>query len=282
MRDDFAVFILSHGRANKLVTLKTLKSCGYTGKYYIICDDEDNQLEEYKRLYKESVIVFNKEDALSSFDIMDNFSNNKFVVFARNVCFKIAKELNLKYFLELDDDYVRFEFREEKNNKLLTYKILDLDSIFEEMIKYLDSSNALSIAFSQGGDLIGGVNGTMWKMKLKRKAMNSFFCRTDRPFTFTGRINEDVNTYTTLGSRGNLFLTIADIDLIQVQTQKSSGGISEAYLEYGTYLKSWYSVMSLPSSVKIGMMGDKHERVHHIIDWETCVPKIISGRYKCQ
>ena len=41
MRNDFAIFILSHGRANKVKTLKTLKDCGYNGKWYIIIDNED-------------------------------------------------------------------------------------------------------------------------------------------------------------------------------------------------------------------------------------------------
>ena len=128
--------------------------------------------------------------------------------------------------------------------------------------------------------MIGGLNGTMWKSKIKRKAMNSFFCKTDRPFTFIGRINEDANTYTTLGSRGNLFFTIANIDLIQIQTQSNEGGMSEVYLDSGTYLKSFYTIMSMPSCVSIDMMGEQHRRIHHKVDWETCVPKIISGRFK--
>lgn len=281
MRDDFAVFILTHERYDKVHTLTTLKNQGYTGKWYLIVDDKDKTIEEYKSSFgEEHVIIFNKKDVAKTFDLMDNIDNNKVVVYSRNVCFEIAKKLNLKYFLELDDDYLRFEVRVGENNKLLTYKILDLDSIFDVMIDYLEESNALSIAFAQGGDFIGGVNGTMFKSRIKRKAMNSFFCKTDRQFSFIGRINEDVNTYVTLGSRGDLFMTIADIDLIQVQTQKSSSGITDAYLEYGTYLKSWYSVMSMPSSVRISMMGEQHQRIHHIVDWETCVPKIISDRFR--
>lgn len=281
MRDDFAVFILTHGRPDKIHTLNTLLTQGYTGKYYFILDDEDKTIDVYSSMFgSEHIIVFNKDDVLKSFDICDNFKNKDVVVFARNVCFDIAKKLNLKYFLELEDDYVRFEIREEKNNKLLTYKIEDLDSIFNYMIEYLNESNALTIAFAQGGDLIGGLNGNMWKLKIKRKAMNSFFCDVNKPFTFIGRMNDDVNTYTTLGSQGKLFLTISNIDLIQVPTQSSVGGNSEAYLEYGTYLKSFYSVMCMPSSVKISMMGEQHQRVHHLIDWETCVPKIISWRFK--
>lgn len=281
MRNDFAVFILSHGRQDKVVTLKTLKRIGYTGKYYIVLDDEDKTLQEYKNAFGEDhILLFNKDKVEQSFDTMDNLSNKKVVVYARNVCFDFARQLGLKYFLELDDDYVRFELRTEDNGKLLTTELRNADSIFECMLDFLENSNALSVAFAQGGDLIGGLGGTMWKVKLKRKAMNSFFCKTDRPFSFIGRINEDVNTYTTLGSRGNLFFTIANIDLIQAPTQASEGGMSDVYLDSGTYLKSFYTIMSMPSCVAIDMMGEQHRRIHHKVDWETCVPKIISGRFK--
>ena len=281
MRDDFAVFILSHGRPDKVVTIKTLKRIGYTGKWYLVLDDEDSTRQEYINTFGEDhILLFNKDLVERTFDTMDNLNNKKVVIYARNVCFDFAKKLNLNYFLELDDDYVRFELRTEKDGKLLTDELHHADDIFECVLNYLDETNATTIAFAQGGDLIGGLNGSMWKSKIKRKAMNSFFCKTDRPFIFTGRINEDVNTYTTLGSRGKLFLTIANIDLIQVPTQSNSGGITDAYLTYGTYLKSFYSVMGMPSCVKIDMMGEQHQRIHHIVDWETCVPKIISRRFK--
>ena len=46
MRDDFAVFILTHGRADNVVTVKALEKGGYTGKTYFIIDDEDDDNEE--------------------------------------------------------------------------------------------------------------------------------------------------------------------------------------------------------------------------------------------
>ena len=281
MLDEFAIFILSNGRPDKVYTVNTILSQGYTGKYYIILDNEDSTKDAYINNFGvEHVLVFDKKKVADTFDICDNFKNNKVVVYARNVCFELAKQLNLKYFLELEDDYKLFEIRCEEDNKLLTYKIKNLDKMCEYMLEYLEESNALSIAFAQGGDLIGGLNGSAWKNKLKRKAMNSFFCKVDNPFTFIGRMNDDVNTYTTLGSIGKLFLTVCNVDLVQMQTQVTEGGNSDAYLKYGTYLKSFYSVMCMPSSVKISMMGEQHQRIHHVIDWETCVPKIISWRFK--
>ncbi len=47
MRNDFAVLILSHGRADRVYTIPTLRKGGYTGKIYIVVDNEDEQQDEY-------------------------------------------------------------------------------------------------------------------------------------------------------------------------------------------------------------------------------------------
>lgn len=281
IRNNFAVFILSHGRANNLITLKTLKRCEYSGKWYVIVDNEDSTIDEYIKVCgKEHVIVFDKLEASKTFDTFDLSDNRKTIVYARNECFKIAKDLGLDYFLELDDDYTRFEFRWSEKDVLKAREMRNIDGVFEAFLTFLDDTDSKTIALAQGGDLMGGVSGSRFKKGLLRKAMNSFFCKVDRPFTFVGRINEDVNTYTTLGSRGDLFFTFTKVDLVQVNTQKNEGGMSGVYLDYGTYNKSFYTVITMPSCTKIGMMGDKHLRIHHQVDWETCVPKIISDIYK--
>ena len=92
------------------------------------------------------------------------------------------------------------------------------------MIEFLESSDALTVAFCQAGDFIGGVNGKRFGEKVIRKAMNTFFCRTDRPFQFVGTMNEDVTMYTTLGSRGALIMSITDCAIIQAATQGTKGG----------------------------------------------------------
>ena len=100
MRNDFAIFILSHGRADNIKTIKALQQSNYSGKYYIVCDDEDVQLQKYKENYGEDkVLVFSKSSV--NFDIMDNFAGKNVIVFARNVIFDFAKQLGLTYFWEL-------------------------------------------------------------------------------------------------------------------------------------------------------------------------------------
>lgn len=281
MRSDFAVFILTHGRADNVATMGALKKGGYTGKWYMIIDDEDETAEQYRKNFgPEHVIMFDKQEAYDRADTMDNFNEHRAIIYARNETFRIAKELGLKYFLMLDDDYKEIDFRYVNGNKLSAKPARQMDRIFEDMLRFLDVSGAATVAFAQGGDFVGGLDGGNFKKGLLRKAMNSLFCRTDRPIDFRGTMNEDVTTYTTLGSRGRLFFTLCNMCVIQIPTQSLDGGMTESYLETGTYVKTFYSVIAMPSCIKVSMMYTKHKRIHHRIDWECCVPKIINEKYR--
>lgn len=277
--DDFAVFILTHGRPDRIHTLKTLEKQGYTGDWYLVIDNEDKKADEYYKNYGDKVIMFDKKAISLTFDTADLSDDRRAIVYARNACFQIAKELGIKYFVEFDDDYTSFNLRYPKDGKLVARMLENLDDIFEMMLDFLEDTQALTVCFSQGGDHIGGLTGR-WKKGLIRKVMNSFFCRTDRPFQFLGRVNEDVNTYTYLGSKGELMLTTTDLMLVQLQTQSNQGGMTDLYLDSGTYLKSFYTVMYMPSAVEIREMGTANRRLHHHVKWNNCVPMILNERYK--
>lgn len=281
-RDDFAVLILSHGRPDNIKTLESMKKSNYTGKYYIIIDNEDKKADEYYKLYGDKVIMFDKQAVSDDekYDKFDKHDNKKVIFFARNKAMEIAKELGLRYYIQFDDDYTAFLYRYEKDGVLASKNINDLNKVFDLFIDFLNDTKALSVCFSQGGDHIGGLGGGIWKQKLKRKGMNSFLVDTTRDFKFYGRINEDVNTYTMLGNKGELFFTVADVQLNQAQTQANEGGMTDIYLDSGTYVKSFYSIICSPQAVKIGMMGSTHKRMHHMINWDACAPKILSDKYK--
>ena len=281
MKKKFAVFILSHGRADNIITLETLKKGNYTGDWYILIDNEDKTADQYYKLYgKDKVIMFDKLAVSKTFDTADTFQDRRTIVYARNVCFDIAEKLGIDYFLELDDDYTTFLYRYIKDNRLLSTPVRQLDRLFELMIDFLESSGATTVALAQGGDLIGGAKGSKFHQRVLRKAMNTFFCKTSNRFQFLGRINEDVNTYANLGSKGHLFLTITDVAINQKQTQTNKGGMSNIYLDSGTYLKSFYSVMFSPSFVQVYRLMTTNSRIHHRLNYEKGVPKIINQKYK--
>lgn len=283
MNINYAVFILSHARSDKVFTISTIREQGYTGKIIIILDDTDQTRNEYKKNYPdEEIYVFNKKKAIKKTDSADNTDNPRAVVYARNMCHEIAKELRLDNFIVFDDDYTAFDFKSDENNKYISHeKIKNLDRIFEIFLNFLNSTKTTSIAFSQGGDYIGGYGNRFGEhIMLQRKCMNSFFCKTDRTFQFYGLINEDVNAYVLDGSRGNLYFTSTHISLEQKQTQQNDGGLTTIYLEKGTYVKSFYSVMYHPSSVVVRDMGLSNRRLHHAIEQDLTYPKILNEKYK--
>jgi hypothetical protein len=279
--DNFAVFILTHGRPDMVKTYDTLIKQGYTGPIYIIIDNEDETADAYKRRFGDKVIVFDKKAIAQKFDTGDNFQERRSVVFARNASFEIAKNLGIEYFLQLDDDYYEFRFNFSPSLQYQSKQVKNLDNLFLAMLKYYKNTTMASVAFGQGGDLFGGGNSSILSsVQTKRKCMNTFFCSTQRPFQFVGRVNEDVNTYVCLGGRGALMLSVFNAIINQTDTQSSEGGMTELYLNEGTYIKSFYTVMYVPSALKIGLMGENYRRLHHKISWDNAVPCILNERYK--
>lgn len=274
--DSLVIFILSHGRANNVYTLKALRKFGYTGKIIIVIDNEDKTAQSYYDNF-EDVEMFDKLEMSKTFDEADNFGDRRSIVYARNACFDIAKKRGYKYFVQMDDDYTQFEYRLYSNKNKKPKYIFNLDSVLAALLDFYTSTSFYTISMAQGGDFIGGKENIMaTKPTIYRKCMNSFFCSTDRKFKFVGKINEDVNTYTYKQSIGLLMGTIPMVSLKQKTTQKNKGGMTDLYLDGGTYVKSFYSVIFSPSSCYIKPMGDKHFRLHHAVKWDKAVPKIIN------
>lgn len=297
---EFCVLILTHGRPDSVVTLKSLNRFGYTGDWFLVCDDEDKTLDQYRKNFgNEKVIVFSKEEIAQQIDEGDNFSDRRAIIYARNASFDIARKLGYKYFLQLDDDYDSFRWRVspeiEYSSKMLSTDLSYqcLDKVFDIMLDYLIATPRLTtICMAQSGDFIGGGGSKMMTDQYRRKVMNSFFCDVDRQFEFSGRINEDVNAYTTLAHRGALMLTTAFVSLNQKTTQQNKGGMSGIYLDGGTYIKSFYTVLGHPSGVKISVLfntsarkknapkTNNQFRVHHRISWDNTAPKILKESVK--
>lgn len=275
--DEFAVFILSNRRPDNVLTYHTLIRSGYTGRVVILIDSLDDTKDRYLENFGDKVEVFDKVAAAKTTDAGDNFNTLRSVLFARNASFEVAKRLGIKYFVQLDDDYRHFQFRFDHRLSYRPKVTKNLDEVFAAFLRFYKAAPIISVALSQGGDFIGGQdskNGST--LRLMRKCMNSFFCSTDRPFKFVAMMNDDVTTYVTLGKVGNIFFTSNQVSLEQTQTQANPGGLTELYLEMGTYVKSFYSVMFQPSSVKIRVLSDRNNhRLHHSVAWKNTVPMIL-------
>ena len=280
MREDFCAFILTHGRPDAVHTYTTLQRAGYTGKVYIVIDDEDETEAQYRAKFGDKVLQFCKADVAARVDDGDNSGSRISTTYVRAALFDLAKRVGCEYFIQLDDDYREFKFRfDGKGDYRYRQFHKTCDDVFGSLVDFLNATTAKTIAMAQGGDFIGGGG----RLRLARKAMNSFVCSTDRLWVCLGRMNEDVNAYVVGGRRGDLFFTTTQVQLDQLQTQTNNGGMAGLYLESGTYVKTFYTIMYAPSCVKIATLSDprsRQTRIHHKINWHHTAPKIL--REECR
>lgn len=278
---DFVAAILTHGRANNVKTIRALKEAGFTGDIAIVIDTHDKQAEAYHQKFGDAVWQFDKDEWVQKVDDGDNSGDYRAVVYARNASIEMARAKGYKWIWQLDDDYTAFHYKTDDKLKYATRKIRSLDEILKAFVDYAESANLACFAFSQEGDHIGGPNSIYNKtIRAKRKAMNSMLIRTDNPVAYVGKVNEDATMATIESLRGRLVMTYMPLSLSQTMTQQNAGGLTDIYLDQGTYLKSFYSVMYAPSAVKVKNMVVGEKRLHHIVDYEKCCPCIIREQHR--
>lgn len=275
----FAIFILSHGRAETITTYDAMRKNGYTGDMYVVIDNEDDQEIIYRKRFGENIIQFDKRDYIKKTDLGDLDNDRRVGVFARNFIQDKAREMGYKYHLQLDDDIHGITIRYRRNDRLLCHYVRHIDKIIEAILDYMDNAPYTSLSFGLPAYSIGGMNNA-WKKQVIPKCMTTFFMRADQVHYFNMRMNDDITTSAINNMRGLMYYSIVPIQVEVDETQIKNGGMTEIYKDNGTYRKSFYTVMSLPSCSRVSSMGITDYRVHHEICWNNCVPKILSSKYK--
>ena len=276
--NDFAVFILSHGRADTITTYKALRDGGYTGRTYVVIDNEDDQEELYRQKFGDDIIQFDKRDYLEKTDLGDLDTDRRIGVFARNFIQDEAKRLGYKFHLQLDDDVHGFTYRFAQGKVLRALHCSHLDEVFSGMVEYMKETPITSLSFALSAYNMGGVDGSI-KDGMTRKTMTTFLMRADDVQYFHMRMNDDITTSLINGMRGKLYYSYLPIEVEVDKTQVKAGGMTDIYQKNGTYRKSFYSVMCCPSCVKVSAMGITDYRIHHTISWNNAVPKLLSERW---
>lgn len=276
-RNNFAVFILSHGRADTMTTLSAILKAGYLGDYYIIVDDLDKQKDRYIEKYGAAhVIVFDKNAWMEKTDTITKTGENRSPVFARNACYEIAKNLGLDYFTEFDDDLHSFSFRYVENGKLKAAPISDLDSVFEMLVDFMEKSGAISVGLSSANGMIGGANGK-YKDGLLYSIHQAFICRTDKRIEFKGILNEDGIATEIYSNSGKMPFEVVCINQSSPVRSTNAGGLKELYEANDEYIRAFYSIIAAPWCLRIvkkknGFITSRKS--------ENAQPKILSERWR--
>ena len=162
--NECAIFILSNGRPDKVKTYDYLKS-SFSGDVYILCDDQDETLPDYKDKFGSKVIVFNKDEWVKKSDPMDNFNSKKSVLYARNAVFEIAAAMGYRCFAMADDDIKDLQFRYEQDGKLLAKPVSNLDKVIDYIVQLMNTTAISYFSFGTDKNFIGGVQNRNFQKK---------------------------------------------------------------------------------------------------------------------
>lgn len=274
--NNFAILIKSHKRANSLLTYETLKNTGYIGDVYIIVDDEDNQLAEYKKKYKKNIKVFNKDEMLKYADTIDNLKNKNNALLPAIYANILANELGLEYYMLIDDDISSIRERYEENGKLKGRDIKDINKIISLFINYMEKANISVLSFGNEGGYIGGANGK-FKNGIGRNNNQNFIIKTKDNISFLGTRNEDFNMVAHYSKLGKLIFEIYRIGIKSPERGTNDGGLQDDYKQSGFYTANFYSIIVAPYCCKI---GSRNNKITLKRNWERFAPMVISEVYK--
>lgn len=272
MSQDFAIFILSHNRAQKIDTLNMLQKHSYSGRYYIVISEDDSQIEDYKKLVGvEHLLIFNKEEY---FNRQDTFVRSESPImsaslYARNYIIDVVKQMRLTHFVMADDDIRDIFFRFNSEGKMKQKRIGDIDEILKAMRDFLESSmkiGGLCLALDDG--YFGGLNGNFSK-GLTRRIFQFMMFKTSEEWIFTGVRCEDFILSITNINR--LFFCIWNLSIETPKMSTNDGGI-----EYSKdiYYEPLFPMIVAPSGIYVLPNGKRRIQENRLL------PKILNQSHK--
>ena len=280
---NFAVFIISHGRAETLTTYDVLIKSGYTGKIYVVIDDLDSQRIQYEnRFGNNTILVFSKEKyAYENTDCGLCEPLLKFAVFARNAVEDFAVEFGLDCFSIWDDDIENIRHRYISGKSLLSKDVTDLDSVFITYLQFMLYGDITTLGFAQCMLYMGGVQSFLnWKTTYRRQCLGVMIRNTKKKVKWGLNMYEDVTTPQTDCMYGNVWLTLTEIqyDTPNIGLGITSGGNSDVYRSLNPYVQTFFPILSRPDCNFI-KYRDSRFRVAELHP-RYVYPQIISSQYK--
>lgn len=269
MRSDFAIYILSHKRAEDICTVRTLRECGYSGKIYVVIDDEDDVHAYRQHCISEELLIFHKDDYIGKYDSMDNLGKRNIAFYARNFINEHAALIGLTYFGQFDDDIDGLYYRYvDSANKFKRVPIIDADKVLSEYLDFMDSSDKIyGCCFALDSGFFGGANGK-FKDGLGRRMYQTMLLKTAGAVPWVGSHYEDMLLSTLNFSR--LYFDSYQNSFSSPKMASNSGGIDYD----GLFGATVYAKVGLGEKLTLKEDGKTVVRSDYLF------PKIISSRFK--
>lgn len=145
-----AIFICTHGRPDKQITLKALRDAGYTGKIYLVLDDEDNTRPYYHDNLGmcDDFVFFNKQAIIDCTNTTSYPPNRKTILYAKNACEQFAKRDGVDCFVICDDDIPGFRYRYIEDGSCKSQTITkNMDKVVDSYYEFLKFTKTSATSF---------------------------------------------------------------------------------------------------------------------------------------
>lgn len=269
------IYIISKGRP-QCKTAETLTRLKFPGKWFIVCGNNDETLEEYKRRWGDKVIVFDWFDEVKKTDFLDNFGYEKMASGAcpvRNAVIKLSTAKGEARHWQFDDDYPGFAIyvHSLKKNRI----IKDGNVLFNAMHKiaqFGDKANLPNVGFC-----LTAICLPQNAFCYQHRVFNAHNISNTNPQIWRGRLNDDTINAIEIMRKGRISFSFNFLSMNSPQTQKESGGLTKLYREQGTARKSAYVILLNPLSGRIVI---KFGRYHHKVGWAKITSKIIREKWR--
>lgn len=278
-----AVFICTHGRPNSQHTLHLLRNSGYTGKIYLIVDDEDNTLQELmlKTYGQAQIVEFCKQEYITKSDTGTNENQRKCILYAKNFCEDLAQNMKLDAYVIADDDILNFRFRYPEDGSLKSQKVLTtMDEVMDAYYQVMIDCDMVATGFGftqfyfSGSESFGNEN-----MQKYRVPYNFVFRNAKHRVDWMSWFGEDIITAVYYGRIGQLWTALPYVQQEIVALASASGGMKDTYDGNSSARLAMQNVMYLPAELKAYLYKGKFMAS---IKREQAFPKLISSSFKKQ
>lgn len=278
---NFAVFILSHKRAERVETYDALRKSGYTGDIIVVIDDEDEQRDIYRKRFGKELVIFNKQRYIDSSDAIYPKEKRGSALYARNFIESVAKASAYDGFVMIDDDITSFRYRwvDDDSVKSLCVGQL-LDKVFEYYINYMKDAKIATTSFPFSMFFVSGVSGLDTKISESRHTYEIHIRNTDFPVEWKSVINQDTITELLTMQRGYIWWSIPFVVIDGLPMNRLSGGLKSVYDSISDFDKAFLAVITNPSGCKIAHSNGTRSSMYIKENKHTTYPMIVSGRYK--
>lgn len=274
-----AIYICTHGRPDKQITLKALRDAGYSGNIYLVLDDEDKTRPAYHDNLGmcDDFVFFNKQAIIDCTNTTSCPPNRKTILYAKNACEIDAKRIGLDVFAICDDDIPGFRYRYVEDGSCKSLKIAqNMDAIIESHFQYIIDADITATSFGMAQFYFAGENCFSPESMLKWRVPYTFvFRNASHEVNWVSDYGEDITTAIECANQGKFMMASPFVQMNLSPMGVGEGGMVELHKD--TFRLAEYGHVWHPVSEQIRYYKDHWMST---IKRESAFPMLISSKHK--